>query len=62
MFSLLSVSDIHVSRILDIWNSREISFFLMLVIIISPKFLNGTEKNGIRQAVNILSGTNSRDL
>jgi len=32
-------------------------FFLMLVIIISPKFLNGTEKNWIREAFNILSGT-----
>jgi hypothetical protein len=46
MFTLLPVSAIHVFRILDIWNSKEMSFFLMLVIIISPKFLNGTKKMG----------------
>jgi len=61
-FTLLSVSDIHVLGILDFWNSREISFFIMLVIINSPKFLNGTEKNWIRQAINILSGTKSVDF
>jgi len=61
-FPLLSVSDIHLFRILYVWNSRGICFFLMLVIIISPKFINGTEKIGIREVINILSGTMLRDF
>lgn len=61
-FALLSVSDIQVFRILDIWNSREICFFLILIIIIYPKFRNGTEKNGTREAINIPLGTKPHDF